>query len=127
MVLNLARKKSDLETSEDDLDIKIKEEDLESDDLPKKRGRKKRKTGKRARKIKEEIFHSYVPKHELLSLEEIDKLIEVGLTPETLPKIFVSDPGICHLEVKPGDIIKITRKNPQIGDTIYYRVVVDAD
>lgn len=137
MVLNLAKKRSDLEMVDDDLEIKIKEEDEEesiefdsveeSEDQPKKRGRKKRKTGKRARKIKEEIIHCYVPKHELLTLEEVDKLSEVGITPENLPKIFVSDPGICHLEIKPGDVIKITRKNPQIGETIYYRVVVSSD
>jgi DNA-directed RNA polymerase subunit H len=138
MVLNLGKKESDFEMVDNDLEIKIKEDVddeeptefdsiEESEDQPKKRGRKKRKTGKRVRKIKEEITHCYVPKHELLTSEEIDKLIEVGVTSESLPKIFVSDPGICHLEIKPGDVIRITRKNPQIGDTVYYRVVVSAD
>ena len=139
----MAKIDSDFEMVDDDLEIKIKdeeEEDLDkeepiafdtidddSEDEPKGRGRKKRKTGKRARKIKEEINHSYVAKHELLSTEEVEKLIESGTSPEELPKIFTADPGICHLEIKPGDVIRITRKNPQVGDTLYYRVVVSID
>ncbi|OYT26422.1 MAG: DNA-directed RNA polymerase subunit H [Candidatus Altiarchaeales archaeon ex4484_96] len=66
-----------------------------------------------------------VPKHEVLDGEKAEKLLEFyKVTPELLPKIKKSDPGISHLEAKIGDIIKITRYEPQIGKTLYYRVVV---
>ncbi|HOW29387.1 MAG TPA: DNA-directed RNA polymerase subunit H [archaeon] len=69
--------------------------------------------------------HSYIPKHEIVPSEELDKLIsEQNLNPEKLPLIFIADPGIAHLEVKVGDVIKITRKNRTIGDVVYYRKVV---
>jgi DNA-directed RNA polymerase subunit H len=98
------------------------EEDDDEEDLGKG---KKRKVKKRARKVKEEIKHSYIPKHEIVPSEELDKLIsEQNLNPEKLPLIFIADPGIAHLEVKVGDVIKITRKNRTVGDVVYYRKVV---
>ncbi|MBU4242327.1 MAG: DNA-directed RNA polymerase subunit H, partial [Nanoarchaeota archaeon] len=41
-----------------------------------------------------------------------------------LPKISKNDPAIKELEVKKGDLIKIERKSPTIGKSIFYRVVV---
>jgi DNA-directed RNA polymerase subunit H len=123
----------------DDIEVKVpeeteetEEEDLkaefdyaeEEDEEDSGKG-KKRKVKKRARKVKEEIKHSYIPKHEVLSAEELEKLIsEKNLNPEKLPLIFMADPGIAHLEVKPGDVIKITRKNRVIGEVLYFRKVV---
>lgn len=45
--------------------------------------------------------------------------------PTELPLILVSDPAIIELGVKPGDMIKITRKSPTAGHSIYYRYVVE--
>jgi DNA-directed RNA polymerase subunit H len=42
-----------------------------------------------------------------------------------LPLIFVNDPAILELGVKPGDMIKITRKSPTAGQSYYYRYVVE--
>jgi DNA-directed RNA polymerase subunit H len=42
-----------------------------------------------------------------------------------LPLIFVSDPAIVGLGVKPGDMIKITRKSSTAGESLYYRYVVE--
>jgi len=42
-----------------------------------------------------------------------------------LPKIKISDPALKNLNAKPGDIVKIIRNNPWIGEEIYYRVVVE--
>jgi DNA-directed RNA polymerase subunit H len=39
--------------------------------------------------------------------------------------IFVNDPAIIGLGVKPGDMIKITRKSATAGESIYYRYVVE--
>ena len=124
----------------DDVDIKVPEETeeteevgvkasfdyVEEDDDDEDTGKgKKRKVKKRARKVKEEITHSYIPKHEIIVGEELEKLIsEQNLNPEKLPLIFIADPGIAHLEVKVGDVIKISRKNKTIGEVIYYRKVV---
>ena len=37
--------------------------------------------------------------------------------PTELPLIFVNDPAILGLGVKPGDMIKITRKSPTAGES----------
>ncbi len=113
------------EETSDDLEIKA-EFDYPDDDEEEESGKgKKRKVKKRARKVKEEIKHSYIPKHEVVYAEELEKLIsEQNINPEKLPVIFSADPGIAHLEIKPGDVIKITRKNKVIGDVIYYRKVI---
>jgi len=42
-----------------------------------------------------------------------------------LPLIFVDDPAIIGLGVKPGDMIKITRKSGTSGESLYYRYVVE--
>jgi DNA-directed RNA polymerase subunit H len=45
--------------------------------------------------------------------------------PGQLPYITTTDKGIEDLEVRPGDIIKITRKSPTAGESVYYRYVVE--
>ena len=45
--------------------------------------------------------------------------------PTELPLIFVTDPAILGLGVKPGDMIKITRKSATAGESFYYRYVVE--
>lgn len=68
--------------------------------------------------------HTLVPKHELLSEKEKEELLKkYGVTLKQLPRILLSDPAIRHLNAKVGDVIKITRKSPTAGTSIYYRVV----
>ncbi len=77
--------------------------------------------------IKKDIIlnHELVPKHEILSEEEAKKLLEeLNITKKQLPRIYASDPVAKILGAKPGDIIRITRKSPTAGESIYYRVVV---
>ena len=45
--------------------------------------------------------------------------------PTDLPLIFVNDPAIIGLGVKPGDMIKITRNSATAGESFYYRYVVE--
>ncbi len=70
--------------------------------------------------------HIYVPKHEIINKDEATKVLEKYHTkPTEMPLIFVSDPAIRGLGVKPGDMIKITRKSPTAGESLYYRYVVE--
>ena len=65
--------------------------------------------------------HIYVPKHEILALAESKKVLEkFHCKPTELPLIFVTDPAIIGLGVKPGDMIKITRKSATAGESLYY-------
>ncbi len=70
--------------------------------------------------------HIYVPKHEIISKQEAMQILEkYNCNPTELPLIFVTDPAILGLGVKPGDMIKITRKSPTAGTSFYYRYVVE--
>ena len=70
--------------------------------------------------------HVFVPKHEILTKKEAMHVLKnFNCNPTDLPFIFVSDPAILGLGVKPGDLIKITRKSGTAGQSIYYRYVVE--
>ena len=70
--------------------------------------------------------HVYVPKHEIMNKKEAyDILKQFNCKPTELPLIFVTDPAIMGLGVKPGDMIKITRKSATAGKSNYYRYVVE--
>jgi len=70
--------------------------------------------------------HVYVPKHEIISKNEANEVLEkFNCKPSELPLIFVTDPAIVGLGVKPGDVIKITRKSSTAGESLYYRYVVE--
>ncbi len=70
--------------------------------------------------------HVYVPKHEILSIKEAEDVLEkFNCKPTELPLIFFNDPAILGLGVKPGDMIKITRKSSTAGEYLYYRYVVE--
>jgi len=72
------------------------------------------------------FVNELVPKHEILSEEEKQKLLEkFNISLKQLPKILVTDPCAKALGAKPGDVIKITRKSPTAGEYYYYRVVVE--
>ena len=70
--------------------------------------------------------HVYVPKHEIISKKEAEQVLKkFNCKPTELPLIFVTDPAIVGLGVKPGDMIKITRKSSTAGESLYYRYVVE--
>ncbi len=70
--------------------------------------------------------HVYVPKHEIMTKKEAEDVLQkFNCIPTELPLIFVNDPAILGLGVKPGDMIKITRKSATAGESIYYRYVVE--
>ena len=70
--------------------------------------------------------HVYVPKHEIMTKNDAQKVLdEFNCKPTELPLIFVTDPAILGLGVKPGDMIRITRKSGTAGESTYYRYVVE--
>ena len=70
--------------------------------------------------------HIYVPRHEIMTIKESEQVLkDFNCMPTELPLIFVNDPAILGLGVKPGDMIRITRKSPTAGESIYYRYVVE--
>ena len=69
--------------------------------------------------------HLLVPKHIKLNKEKKKELLEkYHITLKELPKILKEDPAIAHLNVAPGDIIKVLRESPTSGKSVYYRVVI---
>lgn len=73
------------------------------------------------------LKHELVPKHEIISEEEKEKLLKsYNITPDQLPKILNTDPVCIAIGAKPGQIVKITRKSYTAKEAIAYRVVVES-
>jgi DNA-directed RNA polymerase subunit H len=69
--------------------------------------------------------HNYQPKHEILPKDEAEEILKIfNVRTNQLPYIMSSDKGLEDLDIRPGDIIKITRKSPTAGESVYYRYVV---
>lgn len=70
--------------------------------------------------------HHLVDKHTKLTKEEIkDLMTHYNIKSKTqLPIILKSDPISKWLGIRPGDIVKIDRYNPNSGLTYYYRACV---
>jgi DNA-directed RNA polymerase subunit H len=69
--------------------------------------------------------HVLVPKHEKLSQAKTkDLLTRYNINTQQLPRINIKDPVLKDLDVKAGDVIKISRDSPTLGKSVYYRVVV---
>jgi DNA-directed RNA polymerase subunit H len=71
--------------------------------------------------------HIYQPKHEILSKSRAEEILKKYNTkPSQLPYMMIDDKGIEDLDVRPGDIVKITRKSATAGESVYYRYVVES-
>jgi DNA-directed RNA polymerase subunit H len=70
--------------------------------------------------------HLLVPKHTKISEKEKKELFEkFNISSNELPKINKKDPGISNLDVKVGDVIKITRKSHTAEEAFFYRSVTN--
>ena len=70
--------------------------------------------------------HVLSPIHEKLTDDEVKQLLrDYNVEYAKLPKISITDPSIDTLEVKLGDVIKISRKSSTSGNTVYYRMVIE--
>lgn len=66
-----------------------------------------------------------MPKHVLLNEKEKEEILKkFGIVLKQLPRISNTDPAIKILNGQPGDVIKIIRKSPTAGESIYYRVII---
>ena len=69
--------------------------------------------------------HYLVPKHVKLTEDEKSELLKrYNITLKQLPAIKDIDPMAKLINAKPNDVIKIIRKSPTIGESVFYRVVI---
>lgn len=70
--------------------------------------------------------HVLVPKHEIVKDEkEIETILSTyQLKKNQLPILLKTDPMARYLDVKAGDIVRITRNSPSAGEAILYRYCV---
>jgi len=70
--------------------------------------------------------HILVPKHTKLSNKEIDELLDAyNVSKRQLPRISKNDAAIKDMKLKVGDIVKIKRESPTVGEYTFFRVVVN--
>jgi DNA-directed RNA polymerase subunit H len=66
-----------------------------------------------------------VPWHEIATAEEKERILKKhGLAMDRMPQIQRDDPIVLEIGAKPGDLVRIYRKSPTAGESIYYRIVV---
>ena len=71
--------------------------------------------------------HVLIPKHvKLTDKEKAELLKRYKITTYNLPKIMNADAAIINLSPKADDVIKIVRASPTAGESVFYRVVVNA-
>lgn len=84
--------------------------------------KKKKKTSEKL-EIKNHIL---VPKHEKCSETEKKSILQKYATElKDFPKININDAALYNLDVKPGDLVKISRDSATAGKAIFYRVVIE--
>ncbi|MEE1134253.1 DNA-directed RNA polymerase subunit H [uncultured Methanobrevibacter sp.] len=70
--------------------------------------------------------HMLVPKHEIMTEEEIsDEFSEVDYDIKDLPKIKSTDPVVKTIGAEPGNVLRITRESQTAGVFVTYRIVED--
>jgi len=73
----------------------------------------------------DKITHVLVPRHEVLSKEESEKVLkELGVKAWQLPRIAQDDPAIRGIDTEVGQLVRITRKSELMGEYVVYRLVV---
>lgn len=74
------------------------------------------------------VDHVLVPKHELLSDQEKDIFFDkYHCKKRSVPKMLTSDPIARYYNMKPNDIVRITRPSKQSGYSRSFRLVIKGD
>lgn len=69
--------------------------------------------------------HSYVPKHELLSVDEANNIMtNYSIKKSQFPIILKTDPVARYYDFKSGQLIKVYRSSTATGESITYRYCV---
>lgn len=69
--------------------------------------------------------HSSVPKHEKVMKENQDEICKkYNLKKNQFPIILKSDPVSKYFYLQQGDLVKITRSSPSVGEVLTYRLCV---
>ena len=93
--------------------------------MAKKSTKKSTKTAP-AKAVDYASHHVLTPKHEKLSEEEKAEIVKkYSLQGHELPRISSGDAALAKMDVKIGDVIRVTRKSQTAGETIFYRGVFD--
>lgn len=72
--------------------------------------------------IKHDLCHKHIKLNEK---EKKDVLKKYNADLKDIPKIFINDAAIIHLNPKTSDLIKIVRTSKTNGKTEFYRGVID--
>ena len=68
--------------------------------------------------------HKLVPKHEIMTEEEIsEEFSDVDYDFKDLPKIKADDPVVEAIGAEPGNVLRITRESQTAGVFVTYRIV----
>jgi len=68
--------------------------------------------------------HMLVPKHEIMTEEEIsEEFSDVDYDFKDLPKIRANDPVVEAIGAEPGNVLRITRESQTAGVFVTYRIV----
>ena len=71
--------------------------------------------------------HVLLMKHARLNEDASEKLLKkYNIDKKQLPIIFNKDSALTGMDVKPGDVIEITRESSTAKTIKYYRVIVNA-
>ena len=69
--------------------------------------------------------HELVPKHEILSEEEAEEVLDdFDIESYQLPKLKEKDPVAKAIGAEAGNVVKITRNSPTAGKSVAYRLVI---
>ena len=69
-------------------------------------------------------YHMLVPKHEIMTEEEIsEEFSDVDYDFKDLPKIRADDPVVEAIGAEPGNVLRITRESQTAGVFVTYRLV----
>jgi DNA-directed RNA polymerase subunit H len=74
--------------------------------------------------LKKILEHDLVPEHKVMKKTEVEALLkQFGISMDQLPKMKENDPVVQVIGAKKGDVLKILRKSPTAGESMYYRLV----
>lgn len=71
--------------------------------------------------------HELVPRYEILSNEQVDKLKQWFIDPESLPKIFENDPQMVWIGASAGEVIKFVYLSEVTIEAIGYCKVIPSN